>query len=230
VAVAVAGLGERGLQSEEKRTTGIKRLETRIGRLWGFRREEKGVVARLSPERTVGRLVHLFVASINTVGSFLREKMGENGVQSMFEYEGERFGEGWEKRAWRADDIAENMIRLNFQPFGVEAQYSGDKDKATIVVSKCPLPERFLQSVEFLQEFTIEPQVSIRGDEMFASLDKVSQTWDWPPKKTEICATCRIVMPKLGKKLGFSWKHHITNDVPPKCVFDVEITKHQKQT
>lgn len=218
------------MQSEEKKATGIKRLETRIGRLWGFRRVEKGVVARLSPEKTIGRLVRLFVASMDTIGSFLRGKMGESSLQSMFEYQGEKFGEGLEKWAWRADDIAKNMIRLNFQPFGIEARYSGDKEKATIVVSKCPLPERFLQSVEYLREFTIEQQDAIRVNGMFTSLDKVSSSWDWPPKKTEICATCRIVMPKLGKKLGFSWKHHITNDVPPKCVFDIEITKRQKQT
>lgn len=218
------------MQSEEKKATGIKRLETRIGRLWGFRREEKGVVARLSPEKTVGRLVHLFIAFMDTIGSFLRDKMGESGLKSVFEYEGEKFGEGLEKWAWRADDIAKNMIRLNFQPFGMEARYSGDKEKATIVVEKCPLPERFLQSVEYLRESTIEQKGAIVVNGMFASLDRVSSSWDWPPKKTEVCATCRIVMPKLGKKLGFSWKHRITNDVPPKCVFDIEIIKRQKQT
>jgi hypothetical protein len=217
------------LQSKEKRATGIKRLETRIGRLWGFHREKKGVVAKLSPEKTIGRLVRLFIASMDTIGSFLRGKMGESTLQSMFEYQGEKFGEGLEKWAWRADDIAKNMIRLNFQPFGIEAQYSGDKDKAKIVVSKCPLPEKYLRSVEYLKEFTVEQQGAIRVNGMFSSLDKVSSSWDWPPKKTEVCATCRIVMPKLGKKLGFSWKHHITNDVPPKCVFDIEI-KAPKQT
>jgi hypothetical protein len=61
---------------------------------------------------------------------------------------------------------------------------------------------------------------------MFASPDKLSSSWDWPPKKPEICGTCRIVMPKLGKKLGFSWEHRINDDIPPKCVFDIEITKH----
>jgi len=211
------------VQSKEKRVTGIKRLETRIGRLWGFHREREGVVTRLSPEKTIGRLVRLFIASMDTIGSFLRGKMGESTLQSMFEYQGEKFGEGLEKWTWRADDIAKNMIRLNFQPFGIEAQYSGDKDRAEIVVAKCPLPEKYLQSVEYLKEFTIEQQGATRVDGMFSSLDKVSSSWDWPPKKTEICATCRIVMPKLGKKLGFSWKHHITNDVPPKCVFDIEI-------
>ena len=216
------------MQSEEKKATGIKRLETRIGRLWGFRREEKGAETRLSPEKTVGRLVDLFIASIGTIGSFLRERMGESGLKSVFEYEGEKYGEGLGKWVWRADDIAKNMIRLNYQPFGMEARYSGNKEKAKIVVEKCPLPEKFLQSVEYLREFSIEQPGAIRASRMFASLDRVSSTWDWPPKKTEVCAKCRIVMPKLGKKLGFSWKHRITDDVPPKCVFDIEITKHKK--
>lgn len=215
------------MQSDEKKATGIKRLETRIGRLWGFRREEKGAVAKLSPERTIRRLVHLFTASLGSMGSFLREKMGESGLKSVFEYQGEKFAEGLEKWAWRADEIAENMIRLNFQPFGMKARYSGDKEKATIVVEECPLPERFLQSVEYLREFTIEQQGASIVDGMFASPDKASSSWNWPPKKTEICATCRIVMPKLGKKLGFSWKHRITDDRPPKCVFDIEIAKRR---
>lgn len=218
------------MQSEQKKTTGIKRLETRLGRLWGFRREEKGTVTKLSPEKTVGRLVRLFIGSIDTISSFLREKMGETSLKNMFEYQGEKFGEGWEKQTWRADDIAKNMIRLNFQPFGIDAQYSGDKEKATIIVEKCPLPERFLQPVEYLKEFTMEQPLAIRGEEMFASIDRYSPGRDWPPKKTEVCATCKIVMPKLGKKLGFSWKHHISDDIPPRCVFDIEITKHKKQT
>ena len=216
------------MQSEEKKATGIKRLETRIGKLWGFRREKKGEVSKLSPEKTIGRLVRLFIASVDTVSSFLREKMDESSLKSMFEYQGERFSEGWEKQTWRADDIAENMIRLNFQPFGINAQYTGNKEKATIVVEKCPLPEKFLQPVEYLKEFTVEQPLAIRGDEMFASLDRYSPGRDWPPKKTEVCATCRIVMPELGKKLGFSWKHHITDDIPPKCVFNIEIVKHKK--
>ena len=222
------------MQSEDKKVTGIKRLETRIGRLWGFRREEKGVVVKLSPEKTVGRLVHLFIASLDTIGSFLRERIGESGLKSVFEYQGEKFGEGLEKWAWRADDIAKNMIRLNFQPFGIEARYSGDKKKATIVVEKCPLPERFLQSVEYLKEFSLESHAETFSPDDFGGTPceggKVSSSWDWPPKKTEICASCRIVMPKLGKKLGFSWKHRITDDVPPKCVFDIKIIKRQKQT
>lgn len=218
------------MESSGKKSTGIKRFETRIGRLWGFRREKKGVVAKLSPEKTVGRLVNLFIASVDAIGSFLREKMGEGGVRSAFEYQGEKFSEGLEKWAWRADEIAKNMIRLNFQPFGIEARYSGDKERATIVVENCPLPEKFLQSVEYLKEFTFEQEGDARVERMFASPDKVSSSWEWPPKKTEVCATCRLVMPKLGKNLGFNWKHHITSDQPPKCVFDIEIAKTRKQT
>jgi hypothetical protein len=158
----------------------------------------------------------------------LRGKIGESSVKSVFEYQGEKFGEGLEKWGWRADKIAKNMIRLSFQPFGMEAKYSGDEKKTTIVVEKCPLPQKFLQSVEYLKEFTFEQEEPTGVDQMFGSLDKVSSSWEWPPKKTEVCATCRIVMPKFGKKLGFSWKHHITDDTPPKCVFDIEIKKSRK--
>jgi hypothetical protein len=153
--------------------------------------------------------------------------MGESGVRSVFEYQGEKFGEGLEKWTWRADEIAKNMIRLNFQPFGIEARYSGGKKKATIVVEKCPLPERFLHSVEYLREFTVEPHAAgFKGEAGLRRLEeKMNTSWEWPPKKTEVCATCRVVMPKLGEKLGFSWKHRTTNDTPPKCAFDIEITK-----
>jgi len=216
---------------DPKAAKAYRTYRTRIARaLSAFHREEKGVVARLPPERTVARLVRLFVASIDTVGSFLRQRMGESGLQSMFEYQGERFGEGWEKLPWKADQIAKNMIRLNFQPFGIEARYTGDEKKATIVVSKCPLPERFLQSLEFLHEMSHEHPVSIKGEEMFASVDKAKRSLDWPPRKTEVCATCRIVMPNMGKRLGFSWKHTAIKGAPPKCVFDIEMTKRQKQT
>jgi len=190
------------------------------------REEKEGFVTGLSPEGKVNRLVNLFVASRGAAGSYFREEIGEARLESMFEYESERFSKGLDKIVWRADDIAKNMIRLNFQPFGMEARYSGNSEKATIVVTKCPLPEKFVQSVEFLKEFTFE-QKGAKIDEMFASIDKVSSSWEWPPKKTEVCATCRIVMPKLGKKLGFTWKHRVMK-VPPECVFDIEITEHHK--
>jgi len=190
------------------------------------RHEKEGLVAGLSPEGTVSRLVNLFVASRGAAGSYFREEIGEDRLQNMFEYESEKFSKGLDKIVWRADDIAKDMIRLNFQPFGMEARYSGNSEKATIVVTKCPLPEKFLQSVEFLKEFTFEPK-GAKMDELFASIDKVSSSWDWPPKKTEVCATCRIVMPKLGKKLGFTWKHRVMK-VPPECVFDIEVTEHRK--
>jgi nucleotide-binding universal stress UspA family protein len=190
------------------------------------RGEKEGAVTGLSPEGKVARLVNLFVASRGAAGSFFREEIGEDRLHSMFEYESERFSKGLEKVMWKADDLAKDMIRLNFQPFGMEAKYGGNSEKATIIVTKCPLPGKFLQSVEFLKEFTFE-QKGMKIDEMFTSIDKVSSSWEWPPKKTEVCATCRIVMPKLGKKLGFTWKHRIMK-TPPECVFDIEITGHSK--
>ena len=183
-------------------------------------------VGALSSEGTISRLVHLYIASMGSVGSYVREKMGESSLQGIFEYESEKYSEGLEKITWRADDIAKNMIRLNFQPFGIEAKYSGNSEKATIIVTKCPLPEKFLQSVEFLRVYRYEQENEFRFEQMFASPDKPSSKGDWPPKKTEVCGTCRIVMPKMGKKLGFSWEHRINDDIPPKCVFDIEITKH----
>ncbi len=190
------------------------------------RQEKEGLVAGLSPEGTISRLVNLFVASRGAAGSYFREEIGEDRLQSMFEYESEKFSKGLDKIVWRADDLAKDMIRLNFQPFGMEARYSGNSEKATVVVTKCPLPEKFLQSVEFLKEFTFE-QKGAKMNELFASIDKVSASWDWPPRKTEVCATCRIVMPKLGKKLGFTWKHRVVK-VPPECVFDIEVTEHRR--
>jgi nucleotide-binding universal stress UspA family protein len=183
-------------------------------------------VAALSSEGTIRRLVNLYIASMGSVGSYVREKMDESSLRGIFEYQSEKFSEGLDKIVWRADDIAKDMIRLNFQPFGMEAKYTGNSEKATITVTKCPLPEKFLQSVEFLKEFKIEADDVFRMDQMFSVPDKLSSTWDWPPKKPEICGTCRIVMPELGKKLGFSWEHRINNDIPPKCIFDIEVIKH----
>jgi nucleotide-binding universal stress UspA family protein len=184
-------------------------------------------ITALSAEGTISRLVNLYIASMGSVGSYVRENIGESSLQGIFEYEGEKFSEGLDRSGvvWRADEIARDMIRLNFQPFGIEARYSGNSEKATIVVTKCPLPEKFLQSVDFLKVFKIERKDVFRMDQMFAAPDKLSSTWDWPPKKTEVCGTCRILMPMLGKKLGFSWEHRITDDIPPKCVFDIKITK-----
>lgn len=183
-------------------------------------------IEALSSEGTIRRLVHLYIASMGSVGSYVRDKIGESSLRGIFEYESEKFSEGLEKIDWRADDIAKDMIRLNFQPFGMEATYSGDSEKATITVTKCPLPEKFLQSVEFLRVYTFERENVSRMPQLLASTDKPSSKWEWPPKKTEVCGTCRIVMPKLGKKLGFCWEHGITNDLPPKCVFDIEIMEH----
>jgi len=187
--------------------------------------EEKGTIVALSSEGTISRLVSLYLGSMGAIGSYVREKMDESSLRGMFEHESEKFSKDLEKFTWKADDIAKDMIRLNFQPFGMEARYSGNSEKATIIVTKCPLPEKFLQSVEFLRVFKIEQKDAFRMDQMFAAPDKLSSTWDWPPKKPEVCGTCRIVMPKLGEKLGFSWEHRITDEIPPKCLFDIEITK-----
>ena len=57
---------------------------------------------------------------------------------------------------WRADEIAKNMIQLNFQPFGMEAKYTGDGYRASITITKCPLSEESLQSLDFLRIVKLE--------------------------------------------------------------------------
>ena len=187
---------------------------------------KRDTVEALSPEDTIDRLIDLHIATISSLGSYAREKSDEQGLQELFEYQSKIFGKGLENVEWRADEIAKNMIRLNFQPFGMEAKYSGNNEKATINVTKCPLPEKFLQSLEFLRVIRIKEKDKFNWTQMFVSPDRVSATWEWPPKKIEICKTCRIIMPKLGEKLGFIWEHQITDDIPPQCIFNIEIKNH----
>jgi len=186
---------------------------------------KRETVEALSPEKTIKRLIDLHIASIGSLGSYAREKNNEQMLQEVFEYQSEVFSKGLEMVEWTANEIAENMIRLNFQPLGMEAKYSGDNEKATITVTNCPLPEKFLQTLEFLRIFRVEEEEKFNLTKMFAAQDRISATWEWPPKKMEICGTCRILMPKLGEKLGFTWEHQITEDIPPQCVFNIEIKK-----
>ena len=186
---------------------------------------KRETVEALSPEKTIRRLIDLHIASIGSLGSYAREKNDEQILREIFEYQSEIFSKGLEKVEWTANEIAENMIRLNFQPLGMKAKYSGDNEKASITVTNCPLPEKFLQTLEFLRIFRVEEEEKFRWTNMFAAPDRLSSTWEWPPKKIEVCGTCRILMPKLGEKLGFTWEHQITEDIPPQCVFNIEL-KH----
>ena len=81
-----------------ERPTGIKRLEKRKGRLWGFiRREAPGTVEPLNPLRMTYRLRHLMMSSIKTTGSFLRRRLGERGLTSMFEHQADEFASSFRR-------------------------------------------------------------------------------------------------------------------------------------
>lgn len=203
-----------------ERPSGIKRLEKKKGRLWGFiRREAPGTVEPLSPAGMTQRLRHLMMSSIKTTGSFLRGRMGEGGLKNMFEHQAEEFASSALRPHLRADLLAKNTIRYNFQPLGIEASYSGDAEVAEILVERCPLPQRFLNQPEFLEQLTFEQKPLLEGFQA----DTLTAKGEWPPKRVESCSLCRIVMPGIGEKLGFKWEGGVTKDRPPKCFFTISV-------
>ncbi len=204
--------------------TGIKRLEKKKGRLWGFMlREAPGKVKPLSPTSTAGRLRHLMMSTIKTTSSFLKSKMGENGPASMFEHQANEFASRYENRSFRADMLAKNTIRFNFQPLGAEASYSGDAEAARIVVERCPLPQRFLNQPEFLEQITFDQKPLIE----MQSADTLTGKGEWPPKRIEPCSMCKILMPRIGEKLGFKWESGLTKDTPPRCFFTITVNREK---
>lgn len=206
-------------EPQEGSPTGIKRLEKKKGRLWGFMlREEPGKVTPLPQISMTRRLRHLMMSSIKTTGSYMRNRMGDGGLRGMFEHQANEFADAWRMRLFGADQIARDMIRYNFQPLGMEAEYSGDNEVVKIVVTRCPLPQRFLQNPEFLAEIAIETEEKgiIDGLRLYESL---TAKGEWPPKSIEACSLCKIVVPKMGERLGFAWEHSLTDDQPPRCVF-----------
>jgi len=208
------------MSETQERQTGIKRLEKRRGRLWGFiRREAPGTVEPLNPLRMTHRLRHLMMSSIKTTSSYLRSRLGERGLTGMFEHQADEFASSWKRTDLRADVLARNTILYNFQPLGLEANYSGDAEVATIVVESCPLPQRFLSKPEFLWESSFE-QPFLITPAMFAS-DTLTSRGEWPPKKVESCNVCRIVMPKMGERLGFDWEIGLTKQKPRRCMFTI---------
>jgi len=215
-------------EASEKPSTGIKRLEKKEGRLWGFiSRKAEGVVEPLSPLRMAQRLRDLLTSSVKTTSSYMKSKMGEGDLRSMFEYQGVQFAEymrGQEKLRWRADQIAMAMIKLNFQPLGMEAEYSGDADVATIVVTSCPLPQMFIQRVDFLTEYLPSQKPILEG---FG--DTLPTKGEWPPRSVEVCAFCRIVTPKIGEKIGFTWEHSLKKDERPvRCCFTIKVRPREQ--
>lgn len=216
------------LMSEEvgSSSTEIKRLEKRRGRIWGFlRREKAGEVSPLSPWQIAGRLRHLLMSSMKTASSYMRGKMGENGLKELLEHQAAEFAINVRRRSWGADQLAANLIRLNLQPLGMKAEYEGNKEAATIIVNTCPLPQRFLQEPELLAAFFESEMKGFKGLQSLG--DSLTAKGEWPPKTVEVCFLCRVVMPRVGEEVGFEWEQGITEDKPPRCFFNINIRRNE---
>lgn len=207
-------------------SAGIKRLEKKRGRLWGFvRRGLPGVVSPLDPSMTAGRLRHLMTSFVKTMSSYVKSRMGEDVLKDMLEHQAEEFASNVGQWRWGAAQIAENLIRLNFQPLGMQAEYSGDSEAARIVVKSCPLPQRFLQNPELLMAFFESEGQDFKG--LLALGESLTAKGEWPPKTLEACSLCKVVIPRVGEKMDFTWEHEMTDDKPPNCSFDIRTT-HNK--
>jgi hypothetical protein len=205
--------------------TGIKRLEKkRKGRLWGLLKESKalGIVTPLKPESMVLRLRNLMTSSIKTTSKYIRDTMGETGLKNLFEYQGEQYTPRWTKWKPRADQIARTMIQLNFQPLGIDAEFTGDEENATITVNNCPIPQRFLQDPELFIEYSpaLKPLLKSFSENLDTSKEFRKQI-----KSVEACSTCRIITPKVGKEVGFEWESDLTDDDPTTCQFNIRVPK-----
>jgi hypothetical protein len=198
----------------------IKRMEKRRGRLWLFKRDiAPGVVEPLSQEQMTNRLRNIWAYTMKTMGAFLREAIGEDGMKQMYENQAQQYAESNVITRIKADDLAKKMIKYNLQPQGIEASYNGDHKQATIVTKSCPLPQKLLQNPEFLQQLHFDEKplfVDFGGGSLTAK-------GEWPPKRLESCHTCLVIMPKIGERLGFTWEHGLTDEDYRKCFFRITI-------
>lgn len=213
-------------EEAKPQSTGIKQMEARKGRLWGFIRSEaraKGHVEPLSESVTAGRLRHLFFSSIKTISDFMKSKVGEGALTEMFEYQGQAYGSRKTEWKWTAERIAQDMIKQNFQPLGIEAEYAGGDQEAEIVIKYCPLPQRFIEEPMFIS--TIYPLES--GKPMLAEFGSgLVAKGEWPPRKTEVCALCKIVTPKTVERLGYDWSYElkeVPGEVRKYCTFKIKM-------
>ena len=204
----------------KKKPTGIKRLEKKRGRIWGFLKREEEGVPPMKASDMVYRLRHLLMSSVKTMTSFIRSQLGEDTLSEMLDYQASEFASHGMKMYWGADQIAENIIHQNFQPLGIEAEYNGNREEASITVNICPLPNRFLQNPEL---FTTLSGARNEGFSGLTSLgDSLTSKGEWPPKKPEICSLCRVMLPKVSEEMGFTWIYGLTGDKPPKCFFTLQ--------
>jgi len=169
---------------------------------------KKGEAAKLRPEYTAERLITNYVGFMTAIGSFVKEREGEEGLKMMFESIGKEFAEPFTRRwgewRWRADLIAKNMIQLNFQPFGMEAEYSGNETEATITIYKCPMPEQFMSQIDYLMGIYRGTEDVLKTREMFTSGQEMELRLR-ERAKNEACGVCKFMMPSLGNVLGFDW-------------------------
>ena len=159
------------------------------------------------------------MSSIKTTSNYLKSKFGEISLKNLFEHQAEEFASNTKRSRFRADYLARDTILYNFQPLGIEATYSGNADEAKIFVKNCPLPQRFLGQPEFLEQITFDQK------QLFTDFggDTLTAKGEWPPKRDESCNVCRIVMPEIGKKLGFEWEWGLTTDTYRKCFFTIKV-------
>jgi hypothetical protein len=120
--------------------------------------------------------------------------------------------------------LARWTIKYNLQPQGIEATYFGDEKEAVIETQSCPLPQKILAVPEFLYQrsFDEKPLFSDFG------ADTLTSKGEWPPKKLESCHTCKVIMPKIGDILGFTWEHGLTEGPYRKCMFTITLNEKKK--
>ena len=144
----------------ETEDTKIKRLEKRGGRLWFFKRKVPlGTVEPLTFDQMTSRLRNIWIYTMKTMGNFLREAIGEDGLQDMYEHQAEEYADSSRIFSLEADDLAIKTIKYNLQPQGLEATYAGDEKEATITIKNCPLPQKLLQDPEFLQQVSFDEKL-----------------------------------------------------------------------
>ena len=204
----------------EKKPTGIKRLERKRGRLWGLLGQGEEGIVPLSPSDMISRLRHLMMSSVKTMTSYIRTQLGEETLNEMLDHQAAEFASQGMKLPWGADQIAENIIRLNFQPLGIEAEYTGNREEASITVKNCPLPERFLRNPELLTVLSGVEREGFKG--LIGFGDSLTAKGEWPPKRPEVCSLCRVMLPRVSEEMGFAWTYGLTYAKPPQCFFTLK--------
>ena len=206
--------------------TNIKRLEKRKGRFWLFKRKvPTGTVEPLSETKMTTRLRNLWIYTMKTMGTYLRDTIGEDGLQKMYEDQALQYADSSKVSRLKADDLARWTIKYNLQPQGIEATYSGNDKEAIVTTQNCPLPQKLLENLQFLH------QTSFDEKPLFVDFGAGTLTakGEWPPKRLESCHTCQVIMPKIGEKIGFNWEHGLTDSAYRKCFFKISVNEKKEE-